>query len=303
MGALEEYLEWSNLPVDIIKLIRLFANETEMLRKAFLKNQAYCSGRNASGEQQAAMDTFADKVLVDLFSNSGLVRELASEEQDSLIRIPDSTGTIALVMDPLDGSSLIQTNLAVGSIIGLYADGDVLQKGKNLTAALYSLYGPMTVLVVSGGKGVRSFAFDPDIGDFVILCHDIMIPEGKQYGTGGLRNEWTPEHTSVIRYCNDMGYKIRYSGSFVADFHQILVYGGFYGYPSLIGRPEGKLRLLFEANPLGFIVSQAGGRISDGRRNLLDVTPTSIHQKTPIYVGSTGVIKKIEEIYAVKHDT
>ena len=300
MGALEEYLIWCNLPSDVIRLICLVANEAESIRKAFLKNQTYCSGRNASGEQQAAMDTWADGYLIDLFSKSGLVRELASEEQNDLIQFSDAPGTIAVVMDPLDGSSLIQTNLAVGSILGIYADGNVFQKGRDLTAALYTLYGPMTVLVVSGGKGVRSFAFNPDIGEFVVLCYDIAIPEGSIYGTGGLRNEWIPEHTSVIRYSNDKGFKIRYSGSFVADVHQILIYGGFYSYPALKGKPDGKLRLLFEANPLGFIVTQAGGAISDGKNNPLDLTPQKIHQKTPIYIGSKGVIKAIEEIYAGK---
>ncbi len=299
MGALEEYLIWCDLPSDVISLICQFANEAEAIRRAFLKNQTYCSGRNASGEQQAAMDTWADGYLVNLFSRSGLVRELASEEQEDIIRFSEASGTIAVVMDPLDGSSLIQTNLAVGSIIGIYADGDVFQKGRDMTAALYTLYGPMTVLVVCGGKGVRSFAIDPENGEFVVLCYDIRIPEGLQYGTGGLRNEWTPEHTAVIRHCNDKGYKIRYSGSFVADVHQILTYGGFYSYPALKGKPNGKLRLLFEANPLGFIVTQAGGAISDGKINPLDIIPSKHHQKTPIYIGSPGIIKTIEEIHAV----
>lgn len=297
MVYLQKYLEACGCDPDLVQLIRLISRQMEPIRKAFLENQTYEHSVNASGELQAALDKWADAHLIRVIGDSGYVREIASEEQEDVIRFENSHREYAMVMDPLDGSSLISTNLTVGTIVGIYESGGVLQKGSRLKAACYTLFGPLTVLVVSVGKGVQSFAWDPDTEHYYLLKDTFAVPEGKMYGSGGVRNDYIPAHEQVIRYFDDSGFKTRYSGSFVADCHQLLIYGGIYAYPALKRSPNGKLRLLFEANPLGYILSQAGGAITDGHQSPLDIEPDSIHQRTPIYIGSAGIIKKIEEIY------
>jgi len=299
MVYLRKYLEECGCDPDLIALIRLISRQMDPIRKAFLKNQMFEHSHNASGDIQTQMDTWADQQIIKVIGESGLVRELASEEQEDLVTFPDSKREYCMVMDPLDGSSLISTNLAVGTIIGIYEKGGVLQPGLALKAAFYTVFGPLTVLVVSVGKGVQSFAWDSETEHYLLLKDSFSIPEGKQYGSGGVKNEWMPAHQAVIDYFDEKGFKTRYSGAFVADCHQLLTYGGIYTYPALKKSKNGKLRLLFEANPLGFIITQAGGRISDGNRNILDVKPEKIHQKTPIYIGSKGIIEKIEEIYSM----
>ena len=288
MVYLQRYLEACGCDSDLVQLIRLISRQMEPIRKAFLENQTYEHSINASGELQAALDKWADAHLIRVIGESGYVREIASEEQKDVIRFDNSHAEYSMVMDPLDGSSLISTNLTVGTIVGIFKGDGVLKKGKELVAACYTLFGPLTVLVVSVGKGVQSFAWDPQTQHYYLLKDHFSIPEGKMYGSGGVRKEWTPAHEKVIEYFDDEGFKLRYSGSFVADCHQLLVYGGIYAYPGLKKSPAGKLRLLFEAIPLGYILSQAGGAITDGNRNLLDVKPDDVHQKTPIYIGSAG---------------
>jgi fructose-1,6-bisphosphatase I len=297
MVYLQKYLEACGCDPDLIQLIRLISRQMEPIRKAFLENQTYEHSINASGELQAALDKWADAHLIKVIGESGYVREIASEEQEDIIRFENARREYSMVMDPLDGSSLISTNLTVGTIVGIFDHGSVLQKGNNLKAAFYTLFGPLTVLVVSVGKGVQSFAWDPETEHYYLLKDSFAIPEGKIYGSGGTRKEWTSTHEKVIEYFDDEGFKVRYSGSFVADCHQLLVYGGIYTYPASKKSPAGKLRLLFEAIPLGYIMSQAGGAVTDGHRDLLDVQPDHIHQRTPIYIGSAGVIRKIEEIF------
>jgi fructose-1,6-bisphosphatase I len=295
MISLREYLDGTDCEVDLKDLIELIAKQADPIRNAFLENQEYVDSENVSGEQQAAMDTWADGHITRILQESGLVVELASEEQADAIRFPGARTKYAVVMDPLDGSSLIRVNLAVGTIIGIYNDGSVLGKGASMKAAMYMLYGPMTILTLSVGDGVHIFSMD-ESGEYYLLEEDVRMPEGNLYGSGGLKKDWTEEHTMFIEEVETRGYKLRYSGSFVADFHQVLKYGGFYCYPAISGKPEGKLRLLFEANPIGFIAEQAGGAISDGKRNLLEVEPKAIHQRTPIYVGSKGLIKRLEKM-------
>lgn len=297
MVFLQKYLEACGCDPDLVQLIRLISRQMEPIRKAFLENQTYEHSVNASGELQAALDKWADAHLIKVIGESGYVREIASEEQEDIIRFENSRREYAMVMDPLDGSSLISTNLAVGTIVGIYESGGVLQKGSQLKAACYTLFGPLTVLVVSVGKGVQSFAWDPETEHYYLLKDHFAVPEGKIYGSGGVKNDFIPAHEEVIRYCDDHGFKTRYSGSFVADCHQLLVYGGIYTYPALKKSPKGKLRLLFEANPLGYIISQAGGAITDGYQSPLDIVPETVHQRTPIYIGSAGIIRKIEEIF------
>jgi fructose-1,6-bisphosphatase I len=293
---LSAYLKHARCHADLAALILCIANQALPIRDAFSSNQMTKSTKNASGEIQAGMDVWADRHLIDYIGKTRLVRELASEEQDDIIVFPDATGSYSVVMDPLDGSSLIATNLSVGTIIGIYT-GSLLKKGEDLTAALYLLYGPMTELVISIGDGVHSFVLDEKTAEYQLFHEHITIPEGTQYGSGGIRREWIPAHIRVLEYFDEHNFKVRYSGSFVADCHQLLTYGGIYTYPALEKKPQGKLRLLFEVNPLGYIITQAGGAVTDGYRNTLTIVPEKIHQKSPVYIGSKGVIQAIEEIY------
>ncbi|MDR3102465.1 MAG: fructose-1,6-bisphosphatase [Methanocalculaceae archaeon] len=293
MTTVQEYLKNSGVYEDLSKIISLVAEQAVPIRAAFISNQGYAGSVNASEEQQVAMDTWSDAHITRVLAKSGLVRAVASEEQDDITTFSTSA-RYSVVMDPLDGSSLIAVNLCVGTIGGIY-DGDVLQPGKNLKAAFYILYGPVTTLTLSVGRGVAIFAMDAD-GVYQLQQDNVQIPEGNLYGSGGLRTEWLPKHTIFITDIETAGGKNRYSGSFVADFHQVLKYGGVYAYPPTKGLENGKLRLVFEANPIGFLAVQAGGAVSNGISSTLAIVPSNVHQKTPVYVGSRGMIEAIEKI-------
>jgi fructose-1,6-bisphosphatase I len=196
-------------------------------------------------------------------------------------------------MDPLDGSSLIGTNLTVGTIVGIYP-GDVLEKGSRMIASLYYLYGPLTTLTLTTGNGVHEFVMNK-AGQFVLSIMNLRIPEGNIYSPGALRNKYMPAHTKWIQYLEKEGYKLRYSGCFASDVHQILHKGGIFSYPGYQGNEKGKLRILFEANPMGKIMVEAGGAISDGKSNILNIKPTSFTQTTPVYIGGK------KEVALVKH--
>lgn len=263
------------------------------IRAAFISNQNYADSKNSSGETQAEMDTWSDAHITNVLASGGLVREVASEERDTIVPLIESA-RYSVVMDPLDGSSLIKVNLCVGTIVGIY-EGSCMQAGRKLKAAFYMLYGPMTTVTISVGRGVAIFAMD-EKGTYQMLKNNVRMPEGNLYGSGGLRTEWLEKHTKFIEGLEAEGAKNRYSGSFVADFHQLLQYGGVYAYPPSSKQPNGKLRLVFEVNPIGFLAEQAGGAVSNGTSCTLDIVPTEVHQRTPVYVGSKGMIKKIESL-------
>jgi len=295
MITVQDYLREKNCEADLAELICLIAEQAGPIRSAFISNQRYAASLNTSGEVQAEMDTWSDIHITKQLAGSGLVSLIASEEQEEVYECEGSRGRYSLVMDPLDGSSLIAVNLAVGTIIGIYEGQSVLRKGKEMRAALYLLYGPMTTLTLSIGYGVALFSLADD-GRYLLMEDSITMPEGTIYGSGGKRPEWTKKHLEFITALEAEGAKSRYSGSFVADFHQILRYGGLYAYPAARGKPEGKLRLVFEAQPIGFLAAQAGGRISNGSSDILDILPEDVHQKTPIYVGSRGIIERLEAL-------
>jgi fructose-1,6-bisphosphatase I len=296
MTTLREYLDGTGCDNSLKDLIELIAEQAEPIRRAFITNQEYVDSENIYGETQIALDKWSDAHLLKVLFESNLVKMAATEEQPDIVRFPNSKTNYAVTLDPLDGSSLVQVNLAVGTIIGIYDNGEVMQPGKNLRAAMYILYGPMTVLTLTVKEGVHIFATD-DRGKYMMIEKSVRIPEGKLYASGALKKEWLPKHRKLIEHLEDEGYKLRYSGSFVADVHQYLKYGGIFSYPAFRGHESGKLRLLFEANPLGFIVTEAGGRISDGKRDILDITPEKIDHRVPIYIGSKGIIEKMEEMF------
>ncbi|MCX6696747.1 MAG: fructose-1,6-bisphosphatase [Methanoregula sp.] len=294
---LNDFLVSQGTEKNLTELILFLATQACQVKKGFLcnclKTTADEQTRNVYGEEQQALDKYADGVFVSGLKKSRLVRYIATEEQDQLIEVDAPKNNFGVVIDPLDGSSLIDVNLCVGSIIGIYP-GHVLSEGAKMVAALYILYGPLTLLTFTTGKGVHEFVLD-ETGEFMLKDRDIKIPEGKIYAPGALRKEYLPAHARWIEHLEQSGYKLRFSGCFVADVHQILHKGGVFTYPGIKGKEKGKLRLLYEANPMGKIIAEAGGAISNGRRNILDITPQAISDITPIYVGGKKEIALIEK--------
>lgn len=280
---------------DVKQVILHVSEVAKKISRGFATRQGVSDSSNIYGERQVAMDVWADELLISELRGSKLVRHLASEEQPDVLTFEDSTSDLGLTIDPLDGSSLIGVNLAVGTIVGIYR-GDVLSPGEGMLGAMYVLYGPLTTLTYCLREGVHEFALD-DNGDFVLQEENIVIPEGKIYAPGALRRDYLPAHRGFIERLEAEGYKLRYSGSFVADVHQILHKGGVFTYPAYAGSEMGKLRLLFEAAPMGFIVSQAGGAVSDGRRDLLTIKPEAVSQRVPVYIGGKREITLIEGMH------
>ncbi len=243
-----------------------------------------------------ALDKWADTVLINGLKKTKLVRYIATEEQPGIIEIENPENDFGVVIDPLDGSSLIDVNLAVGTIIGIYP-GNVLAPGSTMLAAMYILYGPLTTLTLTAGNGVHDFVLD-EIVEFILTQKDVKIPDGKIYAPGALRKDYLPAHAKFIETLEKEGYKLRFSGSFVADMHQIIHKGGVFTYPGFKGKEKGKLRLLFEANPIGKIITDAGGAISNGKTDILSIKPKAIDELTPIYAGGKKEISLIEKLMA-----
>jgi len=288
---LKEHLRANKVEKDLSKIILLIAEKSNAVHKAFHTHGGITNTKNIHGEQQMELDKYADQLFLKAMEKSKLVKTVASEEQDDIIEIVKAKGSYGVVLDPLDGSSLIKTNLAVGTIAGFFNEGDVMERGSKMDAALYILYGPITSLVYTAKNGVHEFILNPK-GNFVLKKENIMIPqEGKLYCPGGLRKDWTAQHTEFISDLERQGYKLRFSGGFVPDFQQILTYGGIFSYPSLKNAPEGKLRLLIEANPMALIAEQAGGAGTNGIENLRSIKPLSLAQRTPLYLGGKKEIE------------
>ncbi len=273
-----------------------FSEQGKTIKNGFLRSLGKAGTKNIYGEEQMALDKWADEVLVSGLKKARLVRYIATEEQPEIIEIENPRNEFGVVIDPLDGSSLIDVNLAVGTIIGIYP-GNVLDKGENMLAAMYILYGPLTTLTLTAGNGAHDFVLN-EKGEFVLKEKAVKIPDGKIYAPGALRRDYLPEHTRFIESLENDGYKLRFSGSFVADIHQILHKGGVFTYPGFKGKEKGKLRLLFEANPMGKIITEAGGAISNGKVNILSIKPEAIDEITPIYAGGKKEISLIEKLMA-----
>jgi fructose-1,6-bisphosphatase I len=293
---LKDFLTHAGTEKNLAELILFLSRQASEVRKGFLlncTNTAACGTKNMFGEDQKPLDKYADDVFVEALKASKLVRYIATEEQDSIIEVKDAKHNFGIVIDPLDGSSLLDVNLCVGSIIGI-CPGNVLDKGRNMVAALYMLYGPITTLTYTTGSGVHEFVQD-EKGEFFLRQKDIRIPDGKIYSPGAARKDYLPAHAAWIADLEEKGYKLRFSGCFVADVHQILHKGGVFTYPAYKGKETGKLRLLYEANPMGMLVCEAGGAVSDGQGSYREILPTDIGQRVPIYIGGKQEIASIEE--------
>jgi len=256
-------------------------------------NRKLAGFKNMYGEEQLALDKSSDAILKNQLQFSGFVREYASEEQDQIIQIGKGQEKYFVTADPLDGSSLVDTNLAIGTIIGIH-NGTMYGKGREtMVAALYITYGPLITMVYSAGKGTHEFVLNRE-GEYVLSQENIRLREkGDIYSLGGLRKDWTPEHLRFVADLEAAGYKLRYSGGFVPDINQVLIKnGGVFTYPALRKSPQGKLRLLFELLPMAFLIEQAGGEATDGKRRILDIPVEEIGQRSPIYIGSRYEVEK-----------
>jgi fructose-1,6-bisphosphatase I len=256
-------------------------------------NRKLAGFTNLYGEEQLALDRSADEILKNQLQFSGFVREYASEEQDAVLLIGKGREKYFVTADPLDGSSLVDTNLAMGTIIGIH-NASVFSRGRDsMVAALYITYGPLITMVYSAGKGAHEFVLNRE-GEYVLSKENVTLDEkGSIFSPGGLRRDCTENHLRYLAYLEAEGYKLRYSGGFVPDINQVLIKrGGIFTYPALKKSPRGKLRLLFELQPMAFIIEQAGGMATDGRQDILSLKVEDLEQRCPIYIGSRFEVEK-----------
>ena len=264
---------------------------------------------NVHGEEQQKLDVFANEVIYKAMDHTGLLACMASEESEGFMAIPDKfpAGDYVLLFDPLDGSSNIDVNVSIGTIFSIHDKisagergtlEDCLQAGSQQVAAGYILYGSSTMLVYTTGAGVHGFTLDPSIGEFILSHPDMRIPDPpvKVYSVNeAYYDRWSRGQKNLVNHLKtEAGFGSRYIGSMVADVHRTLLTGGLFMYPSDALNPRGKLRLLYEAAPLGMILEQAGGRASHGSGPLLDVVPEELHQRTPVYIGSAELVDMAE---------
>ena len=288
---LKEHL--GGIDSDLASLILTISDLANTIRNELPYLRGEANTKNVFGEFQQVADKWADQFLIDEFRKSELVKAVVSEEQPDLIKLKDK-GLFNITLDPLDGSSNIESNNLVGTIVGIYKK-DLPTQGKHLIAAMYMLYGPVTTLVYTAQNGVHEFLHTKK--GFVLKKENIRLPEpGVLYGIGGLRKDWLPPFRNYIEELEQAGYKLRYGGSFVGDFNQILHYGGIFAYPALTTKPTGKLRLLVESNTMSFIAEQAGGASTTGTSSILEVEPEAITQRVPTYIGNKDLIEKLEKI-------
>lgn len=271
-------------------------------------------GMNVQDEEVKKLDVYANEQFISALRSGGQCCAIASEENEKIIPIENnefSTAKYVVLIDPLDGSSNIDVNVAIGSIFSIYkrltdtGPGDLIdciQAGDNQVAAGYVIYGSSTMMVYTTGDGVNGFTLDPSIGEFCLSHPNMKIPEdGFIYSVNeGNYVDFPREIQEYIYYCktpdfaSNRPYSSRYIGSMVADFHRNLIKGGIFMYPATAKYPLGKLRLMYECNPLAFIVEQAGGKAIDGQERILSIEPSAIHQRTGIIIGSKNMVEKVE---------
>ncbi len=305
-----------DLLADIALACKLISLEVN--RAGLIDILGFTGTENVHGETVKKLDVFAHDTLVKVMEASGHLCAIASEESEDFIPVKDQfmgdrhTSKYICHFDPLDGSSNIDANISIGTIFSIYKRitesgpgtlEDCLQKGSEQVAAGYVIYGSSTILVYTTGQGVHGFTLDPSVGEFILYYENIsMTKKSKTYSINeGNYSKWHPGLKKYIDYLKsdnkdkDLPYTARYVGSLVADFHRNLLYGGIFMYPADNKNQNGKLRLLYEANPLAFIVEQAGGRASTGTERILDVVPLNLHQKTPLIIGSEHDVLEAEK--------
>ncbi len=300
----------------ILSAIRLASKVvSQQINKAGLLQDILgaAGSENVQGEAQQKLDIYANNQFIKALKKREIICGIASEENDEFIEL-NQDGAYIVAMDPLDGSSNIDVNVSVGTIFSIYkrvsqvgtpvTEADFLQKGTKQLAAGYVIYGSSTMLVYTTGNGVNGFTYDPGIGVFVLSHPNLKFPEnGKIYSinegnfyncSDGVQNYI--KHAQTIDKSTNRPYTARYIGSLVADFHRNLIKGGIYIYPSTTSAPNGKLRLLYECNPMAFIAEQAGGLALDGKQRILDIEPVSLHQRVPLFTGLKRMVEDAKKI-------
>lgn len=315
-----EYPQASGELSGILSALRLAAKVLHRdINRAGLVNDILgeAGSENVQGEAQKKLDIFAHQKIKAAFMARDNVAGFASEEEEDFVAFPSEKNKNAkyvVLTDPLDGSSNIDVNVAVGTIFSIYRRvtpvgtpvtlEDFLQPGNKQVAAGYIVYGSSTMLVYTTGNGVNGFTYDPSLGIFCLSHENIRIPEdGSMYSINeGQYLKFPLGVKKYIKYCQELDsatkrpYTSRYIGSLVADFHRNMLKGGIYMYPSGSSYPNGKLRLNYEANPIAFLAEQAGGSATDGYRRILDIQPTALHQRVPLYAGSKNMVGKVMEM-------
>ncbi len=298
--------ELSQLLRDIALAAKIVNRETN---RAGLANIGGAFGQtNVQGEEQQKLDVIANIRFMRALSKGGEVCAIVSEEEDSVIDLQNSSGKYVVAIDPLDGSSNIDVNISIGTIFSIYRrktpigspihEEDIMQSGTEQVAAGYVLYGSSTMLVYTTGCGVNGFTYETSLGEFFLSHPDIQAPvKGEIYSINeGLEKEWEPGVKTYVDLCKDRRYSARYIGSLVADFHRNLLKGGIYIYPATRKNPSGKLRLLYEANALAFIAEQSGAKATDGFQRIMEIQPNSLHQRTPLLIGSKEMVVEAQSL-------
>jgi fructose-1,6-bisphosphatase I len=266
-------------------------------------NEGYAGSENVSGDRQVKLDVLSNDLLVDRLKGESSVSFIGSEEMEKPYESSNKNG-YSVVFDPLDGSSLVDTNLAVGTIVGIYeGSGVVGRKGSEQVASLIAVYGPRLTFMITLGDGVDEFIYDSKEDAFVLYHENLKIgAEKKMFAPGNLgacaTDSW---YMKLLEYWVKNGYKLRYSGGMVPDVNQILKKGGgVFCYPGSSAVPEGKLRLLYECAPIAYLIEQAGGKATDGTVRILDIPVKELHQRTPVFVGSSKEVEKAEGYLAAQ---
>lgn len=310
----------SGLLTELIVAAKIISAEVNM---AGLADVIGVSGKtNIQGEEVQKLDEFANNTIKRRMARSGYICVMASEEEDEIVPAQEGyEGKYTLAFDPLDGSSNIDVNVSIGTIFSIHrrkSQGkqgtleDILQSGNDLIAAGYIIYGSSTMIVYSTGDGVHGFTLDPSVGEFFLSHENIRIPEKSKYYSinEGNYHYWSPEMRQYVEYLKEIDgdsgrpYSSRYIGTLVADFHRNLIIGGVFLYPRDCrnpAKPKGKLRLLYEASPLAFLVEHAGGRaITDEGQRILDIQPTELHERVSLIIGSKQEVEGVERFLVRK---
>lgn len=310
--------EFTSLLIDIALAAKTI--NRAVIRAGLVDVLGYTGGENVQGEKVQKLDIFAHEVLYQVLGTTGQLAVLASEEDEDVIQVPrdQPMGNYVVNFDPLDGSSNISANVNIGTIFSVLrrvstgdhgTEADAIQPGRNQLCAGYVMYGSSTMLVYTTGQGVHGFTFEPSLGEFLLSHRDIRTPKrGRIYsvneGNYFRWDEGIKRYVDWLKQPNGRDghpYSARYIGSLVADFHRNLMYGGIYLYPRDSKNPNGKLRVLYEAAPLAFIAEQAGGAASDGQQPIMDLVPTALHQRTPLFLGSAEDVAECEAFLQGRH--
>jgi fructose-1,6-bisphosphatase I len=303
--------ELTNLLYDIALAAKIIAHKTN--RAGLVDILGEVGFTNVQGERQQKLDIYAHDIMRQLCEPTGRLCLMVSEESEDVLTIPDryGKGSYVLVFDPLDGSSNIDVNVSIGTIFGVFhcleqeqrgRVADALQPARNLVAAGYVLYGASTMLVYTTGDGVHGFTLNPEYGEFLLSHPHIRLPEPPAYYSvnAAYYSRWSRGVQHFVDWLegkdpDSPNVSARYIGSLVADFHRNLLRGGIFCYPAERTRRDGKLRLLYEAGPLAYIIEQAGGYASDGRRPILDIVPSHPHQRVALFMGNRSLVERLEE--------